>query len=83
MNSWLEYKFLSFTVNEWLYTLLIFIITYACMVLIWKFSIKRISNFALRNPTKLGDLIVEVMRSTNQLTFALFSLLFAMHFLEL
>lgn len=83
MHSWLQYKFLSFTTYEWLYTALIFISTYAVLLLIRKVSIKKISNFALKNPTKLGDLIVEVMRSTNQLTFALFSLLFAMHFLEL
>ena len=79
MDSWLEYKFLSFTINEWLYTLLIFAVTYAGLVLIWKFTIKKISKLALKNPTKFGDLVVEVMRSTNQLTFALFSLLFAMH----
>lgn len=83
MNSWLQYKFLSFTFNEWLYTLLIFVISYVAMLLIWKFAIRKISDVALRNPTRLGDLIVEVMRSTHSLTFALFSLLFAMHFLEL
>ncbi len=83
MNSWLQYKFLSFTINEWLYTLLIFAVTYVGLLLVWKFAIKKISRFALKNPTKLGDLVVEVMRSTTQLTFALFSLLFAMHFLEL
>lgn len=83
MNSWLQYKFLSFTINEWLYTLLIFMLTYVALLIIRKFTIKKISNFTLRNPTKMGDLIIEVMRSTNQLTFALFSLLFAMHFLEL
>jgi small-conductance mechanosensitive channel len=83
MTSWLQSKFLSFTINEWFYALLIFICTYAVLLLIWKFTIRRITRFALRNPTKLGDLIVEVMRSTHQLTFALFSVLFAMHFLEL
>lgn len=83
MTSWLQSKFLSFTINEWFYALLIFLSTYAVLLLIWKFAIRRITKFALRNPTKLGDLIVEVMRSTNQLTFALFSFLFAMHFLEL
>jgi small-conductance mechanosensitive channel len=83
MTSWLQSKFLSFTINEWVYALLIFICTYAVLLLIWKFTIRRITRFALRNPTKLGDLIVEVMRSTHQLTFALFSVLFAMHFLEL
>ncbi|MFD1123604.1 mechanosensitive ion channel family protein [Methylophilus flavus] len=83
MSSWLQYKFLSFTINEWLYTLLIFMCTYLALLIVWKFSIKRISRFNLKNPTKLGDLITEVMRSTNQFTFALFSLLFAMHFLEL
>lgn len=83
MNSWLQYKFLSFTMNEWLYTLLIFIFAYAGLLIIWKFAISKISNFTARNPTKLGDLVIEVMRSTHQLTFALFSVLFAMHFLEL
>jgi small-conductance mechanosensitive channel len=83
MTSWLQSKFLSFTIHEWFYALLIFICTYAVLLLIWKFTIRRITRFALRNPTKLGDLIVEVMRSTHQLTFALFSVLFAMHFLEL
>lgn len=83
MNSWLQYKFLSFTVNEWLYTLLIFIVSFVGLVIVWKFAIKKLSNLASKNPTKLVDLIIEVMRSTNQLTFALFSLLFAMHFLEL
>lgn len=83
MTSWLQSTFLSFTINEWLYTLLIFTVTYIGLLVFWKFAIKKISGFVLRNPTKLGDLIIEVMRSTNQLTFALFSLLFAMHFLDL
>ena len=83
MNSWLQYKFLSFTVNEWLYTLLIFIFSYVGLLIIWKFAINKISNFNSKNPTKLGDLVIEVMRSTHRLTFALFSLLFAMYFLEL
>lgn len=83
MNSWLQYKFLSFTINEWFYTLLIFAFSYIGLLIIWRFAISKISNFVARNPTKLGDLIVEVMRSTNQLTFALFSLLLGMHFLEL
>lgn len=83
MNSWLQYTFLSFTINEWIYTLLTFVSAYLVLLVVWKFAINKITKFVMTNPTKLGDLIIEVMRSTNQLTFALFSLLFAMHFLEL
>jgi small-conductance mechanosensitive channel len=83
MYSWLQYKFLSFTINEWLYTLVIFICAYVGLLIFWKFAINKITKFALKSPTKLDDLIVDVMRSTNHLTFALLSLLFAMHFLDL
>jgi small-conductance mechanosensitive channel len=83
MDSWLQYKFLTFTANEWIYTLLIFVLAYAGLQILWKFAINKITKYAIKSPTKLDDLIVEVMRSTNQLTFALFSLLFAMHFLDL
>lgn len=83
MDSWLQYKFLSFTVNEWLYTLLIFILAYSGLKILWNFGINKITKYAIKSTTKLDDLIVEVMRSTNHLTFALFSLLFAMHFLDL
>ncbi|MGP1717028.1 MAG: mechanosensitive ion channel family protein [Methylophilus sp.] len=83
MNSWLQLKFLSFTVNEWLYILLIFILSYVGFLMVWKFAIKKLSYLSAKAPTKFGDLIIEVMRSTNQFTFALFSLLLAMYFLEL
>lgn len=83
MNSWLQYKFLSFTVNEWLYTALIFLIAHLGLIIVWKFAIKKISDFSLKSPTKFDDVIVEVMRSTNHMTFALFAFLLGMHFLEL
>lgn len=83
MNSWSQYTFLSFTLNDWLYTILIFAAAYVGLLIVWKFAIKKLTKLSLNTATRLDDVIIEVMRSTHHITFALFALLLGMHFLDL
>jgi len=83
MNSWLQYTFLGLTITGWLYTLLISAVAYLILVSAWKLVVKKITNFSQHTATTLDDVLIEVMRSTQHLTFALFAFLFGMHFLDL
>lgn len=83
MNSWFQYTFLGIAVNDWMFALLVIFIAYLGLLMVWKFAIKKLTNFASNTSSKLDDVIIEVMRSTNHLTFALFAFLLGMHFLEL
>ncbi len=83
MNSWLQHTFLGLALTDWLYTFLISATAYVILVSIWKLVIRKLTLFSLQTATTLDDVLIEVMRSTQHLTFALFAFLIGMHFLDL
>lgn len=83
MDVWLEYKFLNLTLQEWLIALLITAISYLVISSVWRTLVRRFTDFSVHSQSKFDDLILEVMRTTHRLTFALFAFLIGMHFLDL
>lgn len=83
MDVWLQYKFLNITLTDWLYTLLISIVAYLLIVSIWKIALDKLGKIAIRTVSNFDDTVLEVMRTTKHLTFALFAFLIGMHFLDL
>lgn len=83
MSVWLQYKFLNITLTDWLYTALISIFAYLMLVGVWKIALNKLSKISVRTASNLDDTVLEVMRNTKHLTFALFAFLIGMHFLDL
>lgn len=84
MNFWLQNNtFLGILGYEWMVVGLIVVVTYILLLTAWKFSLKRLTAISLKTSTNLDDILIEVLKSTQKLTIALFALLIGFHFLDL
>lgn len=84
MESWLTAKvFLGIPVYEWLYAALISSVLYLVFYNVLQFSMKKLAVIAERTAIKLDDVVIEVMRSTQQWAILLFSMLLGARFLDL
>jgi small-conductance mechanosensitive channel len=83
MEVWLGYKVMNIAVQDWLFALVIAAISYLAISNIWSVLIRRITVYSMNSRSQLDDLMLEVMRTTTKFTFALFSILIGMHFLDL
>jgi len=77
-NAWLGIPF-----DEWLYAALISSLLYLAFYQGWKFTVNKLSNIAQRTATRLDDITIEVLQSTQQLTLLLLATLIGLHVLEL
>lgn len=84
MEQWLHaHLWLGIPFYEWLYAALISSLLYLAFYQGWKFSIKKLSVIAERTATRLDDITIEVLQSTQQLTLLLLATLIGLHVLEL
>ncbi|MCB5187495.1 mechanosensitive ion channel family protein [Methylobacillus caricis] len=84
MSNWLQINtFLGLPAYQWLVTSLIIIVAYIALHSLWQIVLNKLSNIAIKSNRTLDDAFVEVLRSTQRLTFAFFALLIGLHFLDL
>ncbi|MGQ3091796.1 MAG: mechanosensitive ion channel family protein [Methylophilus sp.] len=84
MEDWLTAKaMLGIPLYEWLSAALISSVLYLLLYQLWRFSIKKLSRMAEHTATRLDDIVIEVMQSTQQFTILLLAILMGLHFLDL
>lgn len=84
MEQWLHTNvWLGIPLYEWLYAALVSSLLYLGFYQGWKIIISRLSKIAERTSTKLDDISIEVLQSTQQLTLLLLATLIGLHVLEL
>lgn len=84
MEQWLHANaWLGIPLYEWLYAALISSLLYLAFYQSWKFTVNKLSDIAQRTATRLDDITIEVLQSTQQLTLLLLATLIGLHVLEL
>lgn len=84
MNDWLHsYTFLDISAIEWAKALLLAAIYFVVLIMVWHFALYRFKKFAAKTVNYVDDVIVEVLESTNYLTFALVAFLIGIRMLDL
>lgn len=84
MEQWLQtHAWLGIPFHEWLYATLISSLLYLAFYQGWKFTLNKVSDIAQRTATRLDDITIEVLQSTQQLTLLLLATLIGLHVLEL
>lgn len=83
-NEWLQLPgWLGLPVHDWAYAALLSSLLYLAIYQGWKLTICKLSEMAQRTATRLDDVTIEVLQSTQQLTLLLLALLVGLHVLEL
>jgi small-conductance mechanosensitive channel len=84
MEHWLTGKaLLGIPPYEWLSAALLSSVIYLAFYGFWRVGIKKLSAMAEHTATKLDDVVIEVLQSTQHLTILLLSVLLGLHFLDL
>mgnify|MGYP003575301734 CR=1 FL=1 len=84
MLDWLESNtFMNVPAYQWLTTLVVIVGSYLILRSVWKLALRKLTEISSRSTTHVDDAVLEVLRSTQKITFAFFSLLIGLHFLDL
>ncbi|HSI44284.1 MAG TPA: mechanosensitive ion channel family protein [Methylotenera sp.] len=84
MHDWLDANtFLNIPAAQWLTAVLLTILYFFVILTIWKFVIFKVKQFSAKTATNIDDIIVEVLQSTELLTFAMIATLLGIRILEL
>ncbi|MFM0418845.1 mechanosensitive ion channel family protein [Paraburkholderia aromaticivorans] len=84
MKKWLDLNaFLGVPATSWVYAGIAAVLGYVVLSALLRFVVARLEKFAQRTSTRLDDLAVEVLKSTQYLAIFMASLLFGAGFLDL
>lgn len=82
--TWLDHSlWLGLPVNDWLTALLVSSLLYLVFYQSWRLAVRQLSKLAERTATRLDDVAIEVLQSTQQWTLLLLALLLGLHVLDL
>lgn len=79
----LHFTFLSIPLMKWVTIIGLGILYFFVILTVWQLIIARLKKIALTTTNKFDDVVVEVMQSTQKLTFAFLALLLALRFFDL
>ncbi|MFQ6332729.1 mechanosensitive ion channel family protein [Methylophilus sp. 3sh_L] len=80
---WAQSTWLGQPVNDWLTALLVSALLYLVFYQGWRLVMQKFACLAERTATRLDDVAIEVLQSTQQWTLLLLALLFGLHVLDL
>lgn len=84
MNDWLHsYTLLNIPASQWLSALILAVLYFIVILSVWKIVIYKLKKFAAKTVNYIDDVMVEVLESTEFLTFALIAFLLAIRILDI
>lgn len=84
METWMDWNgWLGLPVYEWLYAALVSSLLYLAFYQGWKLVIRNMAGIAQRTATRMDDITIEVLQSTQQLTLLLLATLIGLHVLDM
>lgn len=84
MHDWLNaHTFLNIPASQWLTALLLTLLYFFIILTVWKFLIFKLKQFSAKTTNNIDDVVVEVLQSTEFLTFAMIATLLGIRILEL
>lgn len=84
MNDWLHsYTVLNIPASQWLSALILAVLYFIVILSVWKIVIYKLKKFAAKTVNYADDVMVEVLESTEFLTFALIAFLLAIRILDI
>ncbi|MBA3696712.1 MAG: mechanosensitive ion channel family protein [Methylotenera sp.] len=84
MHDWLQVNtLLNIHATQWLYAVLLTIFYFSLILGVWKFTIFKLKRISANTVNVIDDVLLEVLQSTEYLTFAMLAILLGMRILEL
>ena len=84
MNDWItNTAFLDIPVAEWIFCIGAIIVSFIVLRLVWGLLLARLTKVFGRTSNQVDDLIVEIVKDTKSLTFAMISVLIGIQFLDI
>ena len=84
MNDWItNTAFLDIPVAEWIFCIGAIIVSFIVLRLVWGLLLARLTKVFGRTSNQVDDLIMEIVKDTKSLTFAMISVLIGIQFLDI
>ena len=84
MNDWLHTNtLLNIPASHWLGAAFLAILYFILILSVWKIIIYKLKQFSAKTTNKIDDVVVEVLQSTEYLTFSLMAILLSIRVLDL
>ena len=84
MNDWIvNTTFLDIPVEEWLFCIGAVVVSFIVLRLIWSLLMARLAKIFGHTSNQIDDLILEIVKDTRSLTFAMISVLIGIQFLDI
>ena len=84
MNDWIvNTTFLDIPVEEWLFCIGAGVVSFIVLRLIWGLLMVRLAKIFGRTSNQVDDLVLEIVKDTKSLTFAMISVLIGIQFLDI